>query len=148
MVFKLKKVSIPYEREGAFRLTLFSTQTGRGSGYPKTKHELREAFFRQKFIPKIPQTLVNTDPNAIFQQNRYGSQSSSMFLNALSHTDVRVANRVCFYKYTQNLHISQIFLRFFVKIRLLLLQKYLTHSLKINKIGCEEVSIINPSCYL
>ena len=38
-------VSIPFKREGAWKETLFSTQTGRGSKHPKTKHELRGAFF-------------------------------------------------------------------------------------------------------
>ena len=61
-------VSIPYEREGSFRLTPFSTQTSRGSKHPKTKHELRGAFFCQKFNAKTPQTLINIDPNAIFQE--------------------------------------------------------------------------------
>ena len=38
-------VSIPFKREGTWKETLFSTQTGRGFKYPKTKHELRQAFF-------------------------------------------------------------------------------------------------------
>ena len=59
-------VSIPYEREGVSKDTPFCTQAGRGSEYPKTKRELRRAFFAQKFIPKIPRTLVNIDPNTIF----------------------------------------------------------------------------------
>ena len=33
---------------------------------PKTKREVREAFFTSKFTPKIPQTHVCIDPNAIF----------------------------------------------------------------------------------
>ena len=33
---------------------------------PKTKRELREAFFTSKFTPKTPQTHVCIDPNAIF----------------------------------------------------------------------------------
>ena len=36
---------------------------------PKTKRELRGAFFRQKFYPKFRQTLVNIEPNAIFLRN-------------------------------------------------------------------------------
>ena len=59
-------VSIPYERERALQEPLFSTQMSRGSVYPKTIRELRGAFFCQKFTPKIPRTLINTDPNAIF----------------------------------------------------------------------------------
>ena len=42
---KQDKVSIPFKREGAWKETLFSTQTGRGFKHPKTKHELRQAFF-------------------------------------------------------------------------------------------------------
>ena len=107
-----KHVSIPYDREGISKETPFCTQAGRGSGYPKTKRELRRAFFAQKFISKIPQTLMDTDPNAIFQQNRYGSQSTSMFLDELSRAEVQEVNRACFYKYTLLLHISQIFCDF------------------------------------
>ena len=59
-------VSIPFKREGTFRQTPISTHTGRGSRDPKTKHELREAFFSRKFIPKTAQTPINTQPNAIF----------------------------------------------------------------------------------
>ena len=59
-------VSIPYERERIFRHTPFSTQTGRGSATPKTKHELRGAFFSRKYTPKIGQTLINTKPNTNF----------------------------------------------------------------------------------
>ena len=33
---------------------------------PKTKRELREAFFASKFTPKTSQTHVGIDPNAIF----------------------------------------------------------------------------------
>ena len=32
----------------------------------KTKREVHEAFFTPKFTPKIPQTHVCIDPNAIF----------------------------------------------------------------------------------
>ena len=42
---KGKIVSIPFKREGTSKLTPFSTQMGRGSKHPKTKHELRRAFF-------------------------------------------------------------------------------------------------------
>ena len=107
-------VSIPYERESLSKETPFCTQLGRGSGHPKTKRELREAFFAQKFIPEIPQTLMNTDPNAIFQQNRYGSKSTSGFLDALSRVGVRGVNRVCVYKYTSILHKCQIFFTIFL----------------------------------
>ena len=107
-------VSIPYKRESLSKETPFCTQLGRGSGHPKTKRELREAFFAQKFIPEIPQTLMNTDPNAIFQQNRYGSKSTSTFLDALSRVGVRGVNRVCVYKYTSILHKCQIFFTIFL----------------------------------
>ena len=103
------EVSIPYERESISKETPFCTQSGRGSGYPKTKRELRGAFFTQKFIPKIPRTLVNIDPNAIFWQDRCGSQSASMFLDELSRAGGRGTNRVCFYKYTHNSEKCQIF---------------------------------------
>ena len=106
---KKVQVSIPSERESISKETPFCTQSGRGSGYPKTKRELRGAFFTQKFIPKIPRTLVNIDPNAIFWQNRCGSQSASMFLDELSRAGGRGTNRVCFYKYTHNSEKSQIF---------------------------------------
>ena len=33
---------------------------------PKSKRELREGFFNPKFVLKIPRTLMNIDPNAIF----------------------------------------------------------------------------------
>ena len=59
-------VSIPYERERAFQEPPFCTQMSRGSVHPKTIRELRGAFFCQKFTPKIPRTLTNIDPNAIF----------------------------------------------------------------------------------
>ena len=59
-------VSIPYERERAFQEPPFCTQMSRGSVHPKTIRELRGAFFCQKFTPKIPRTLINTGPNAIF----------------------------------------------------------------------------------
>ena len=32
----------------------------------KTKRELRGAFFIRKYIEKLPETLMNTEPNAIF----------------------------------------------------------------------------------
>ena len=41
-----------------------------------------------------------------------------MFLDVLSRVGIRSVNRVCFYKYTQNLHIRQIFLWFFLKTEL------------------------------
>ena len=49
-----KTVSIPFKREGTCEQPLFCTQSGRGSVHPKTKRELREAFFAQKFGAKIP----------------------------------------------------------------------------------------------
>ena len=63
---RYQRVSIPFKREGTWKETLFSTQTGRGSKHPKTKHELRGTFFPQKFTPKTPRTLINTQPNTIF----------------------------------------------------------------------------------
>ena len=50
----MEKVSIPFKREGTCEQPLFCTQSGRGSVHPKTKRELREAFFAQKFGAKIP----------------------------------------------------------------------------------------------
>ena len=108
-------VSIPFKREGAWKETLFSTQTGRGSVTPKTKHELRRDLFARKITPKIPQTLVAIEPNAIFQQKRLETQARSMFVGNLKLSHTRSQNRVCFYKYTQNSHISQIFFTIFSK---------------------------------
>ena len=54
-----------------------------------------------------------------------------MFLDVLSRVGIRSVNRVCFYKYTHNLHISQFFLWFFLKTELT--QKNLTQPLKIIK---------------
>ena len=64
---------------------------------PKTKRELRGAIFKQNFSPKIPQTLVNIDPNAISQQNRLRSETPSGFLGNLSRTRTRLVNRVWVY---------------------------------------------------
>ena len=103
-------VSIPFKREGTCEQPLFCTQSGRGSVHPKTKRELREAFFAQKFGANIRQTLVNTDPNAIFQQKKLGSQTPSEFLGNFRRIRTQSANRVCVYKYTLNLHKCQTFL--------------------------------------
>ena len=62
----VQRVSIPFKRESVSKDTPFCTQSGRGSVPPKTKRELRGAFFNPKFAPKIPRTLMNIDPNAIF----------------------------------------------------------------------------------
>ena len=78
-------VSIPSKREGTCRLTPFSTQMSRGSGHPQTKRELRGAFFLQKFTPKTPRTLINIEPNAIFQEKRPESLVSSGFLGNFSN---------------------------------------------------------------
>ena len=59
-------VSIPFKRESPFGLPPISAQFSRGFVHPKTKRELRGAFFTQKFYPKSRQTLVNIEPNAIF----------------------------------------------------------------------------------
>ena len=108
-------VSIPFKREGTCEQPLFCTQSGRGSVHPKTKRELREAFFAQKFGANIRQTLVNTDPNAIFRHKRLGSQTPLEFLGNFRRIRTQSANRVCVYKYTLNLHKSQTFLLFFIK---------------------------------
>ena len=63
---ELLGVSIPFKRESVSKETLFCIQSGRSSVHPKTKHKLRGAFFNPKFVLKIPQTLMNIDPNAIF----------------------------------------------------------------------------------
>ena len=116
------RVSIPFKRESVFRVCgyLFpwkvlrqsfnSLQTGKciqrdpilspvgpGLRTPKTKRELREAFFTSKFTPKTPQTHVCIDPNAIFQQNRLRSETPSGFLGNLSRTRTRLVNRVWVY---------------------------------------------------
>ena len=70
---------------------------GPGLRTPKTKRELREAFFTSKFTPKTPQTHVCIDPNAIFQQNRLRSETPSGFLGNLSRTRTRLVNRVWVY---------------------------------------------------
>ena len=106
----MEKVSIPFKREGTCEQPLFCTQSGRGSVHPKTKRELREAFFAQKFGANIRQTLVNTDPNAISQHKRLGSQTPSEFLGNFRRIRTQSANRVCVYKYTLNLHKCQTFL--------------------------------------
>ena len=103
-------VSIPFKREGTCELPLFCTQSGRGSVHPKTKRELREAFFAQKFGAKIQQTLVNTDPNAMFRHKRLGSQTPSAFFGNFRRIRTQSANRVCVYKYILNLHKCQPFL--------------------------------------
>ena len=72
-------VSIPFNREGTCKLTPFSTQTGRGSKHPKTKHELRRDLFTRKITPKIPQTLVAIEPNAIFYKKWLGTQAGFRF---------------------------------------------------------------------
>ena len=95
-------VSIPFKREGAWKETLFSTQTGRGSKHPKTKHELRWAFFTQKITPKFPQTLVAIEPNAIFQQKQLGTHAYTMFVGIFKHICIRSRNRVCFCNSTRN----------------------------------------------
>ena len=84
-------VSIPFKRESVFRVQPLkrhlnrlnnrfnSLQTGKciqrdpilipvgpWLRTPKTKRELREAFFTSKFTPQTPQTHVCIDPNAIF----------------------------------------------------------------------------------
>ena len=82
---------------------------------PKTKRELREAFFAQKFGAKVQQTLVNTDPNAMFRHKRLGSQTPSAFLGNFHRIRTQSANRVCVYKYILNLHKCQTFLYFFTK---------------------------------
>ena len=105
-----KKVSIPFKREGTGEQPLFCTQSGRGTVHPKTKRELREAFFLRKFGAKIRQTLVNTDPNAIFRHKRLGSQTPSAFLGNFRRIRTQSANRVCVYKYILNLHKCQTFL--------------------------------------
>ena len=64
-------VSIPYEREGKFRLTLFPTQTGRGCVYPKTKRELRGAFFFSKLPQKSHKPLSTLTQTRFFSKNGF-----------------------------------------------------------------------------
>ena len=88
---------------------------------PQTQNQTRTArdFFKQNFSPKIPQTLVNIDPNAISQQNRLGSTSPPGFLDDLCCICNPSANRVWvyIYKYTRNLQKCQFFLSFFAEWR-------------------------------
>ena len=135
-ITQVYRVSIPFKREGAWKETLFSTQTGRGSVTPKTKHELRRDLFARKITPKIPQTLVAIEPNAIFQQKRLETQARSMFVGNLKLSHTRSQNRVCFYKYTQNSHISQTFFIVFSQNRTY--GKKLTELLKIIKMDYQE----------
>ena len=61
----------------------------------KTKRELRTAFFLSKFSPKIPQTHVCIDPNAIFFSKRLRSQVTPVFLDNFCRVGTQLADRVC-----------------------------------------------------
>ena len=112
-----KCVSIPFKREGTCEQPLFCTQSGPGSVHPKTKRELREAFFAKKFGANIRQTLVNTDPNAIFQHKQLGSQTPSAFLGNFRRIRTQSTNRVCVYTiYPQFAQMSNFFIIFYQKM--------------------------------
>ena len=75
---------------------------------PKTKRELRGAFFLPKFCPKIPQTCVYTEPYAIFYQKRpepiHCLRSGTIYAVFVSDRHIAFG----FYKYSLNSQECQI----------------------------------------
>ena len=67
----------------------FSTQTRRGSGYPKPNANCAAYFFLEKFIPQPPGPLMNTEGGAIFWQECLASQGSPAFLYNFSRVCLR-----------------------------------------------------------
>ena len=71
-------------------------------GTPKTKRELREGFFAQKFDSKLLKTLMNIDPNAIFLKNGLKTQMGTAFRGNSRADSTEEVNRVCYPNYTLN----------------------------------------------
>ena len=119
-------VSIPFKREGGskvlgpydkVRFIVFQFPSN-GKVDPKIPHSAPNGtvapytpkpyancagHFFAKNCPKIPQTLMNIEPYAIFRVKRFGSKTPSMFLGNLCGVRTGSGHRVCVYKYTRNL---------------------------------------------